>query len=94
VLTRPQWKGVVDFAQAVDAGIVTSFTISPGVRNGAGVWTPVEAKPLLAYTKSVGGRIAAAEMFNEPTMPTYGGAPKGYDAESYARDYAVFRPFV
>ena len=33
-------------------------------------------------------------MFNEPTMPVYGGAPEGYDAESYARDFAVFRPFV
>lgn len=94
VLTRPQWKGVIDFAQAVDAGMVTSFAISPGVRNATGVWTPIQAKPFLDYTKSVGGKIAAAEMFNEPTMPTYGGAPAGYDAESYARDFAVFRPFV
>jgi hypothetical protein len=94
VLTRPQWRGVIDFAEAVNAEIVTSFAISAGVRDAAGVWTPVEAKPFLDFTRSVGGKIAAAAMFNEPTMPTYGGAPRGYDAESYARDFAVFRPFV
>src|SRR5207302_4661711 len=32
VLTRPKWRGVVDFSHAVDAKIVTSFAISPGVR--------------------------------------------------------------
>jgi hypothetical protein len=29
VLTRPQWKGVVDFSHAVDAKLVTSFATSP-----------------------------------------------------------------
>jgi heparanase len=29
VLTRQQWRGVVDFSRAVDAKIVTSFAISP-----------------------------------------------------------------
>lgn len=27
-------------------------------------------------------------------MPTYGGAPKGYDAADYARDFAVFQAFM
>lgn len=94
ILTRPEWRGVIDFARAVDAEIVTSFAISAGVRDVAGVWTPVQARPLRNYTRSVGGKIAAAAMFNEPTMPSYGGAPPGYSAESYARDFAVFRPFV
>jgi heparanase len=94
VLTRPEWKGVVDFSKAVDAKIVTSFAISPGVRDGEGVWTPVEAKKVLSYTKSVGGSIAAAEMFNEPTFAGMGGAPKGYDAAAYGRDFKVFRGFV
>ena len=40
VLTRGQWRGVVDFGHAVDAKIVTSFATSPGTRNSAGVWTP------------------------------------------------------
>ncbi len=94
VLTRPQWKGVVDFAHAVNARIVTSFAISTGVRDAAGVWTPDQARKLLAYTRSVGGDIAAAEFFNEPTMPEYGGAPAGYAAAAYARDFAMFRPFA
>jgi hypothetical protein len=29
VLTRAEWRGAVDFAKAVDAKLVTSFTISP-----------------------------------------------------------------
>lgn len=94
VLTRPQWKGVVDFAHAVDARIVTSFAISAGVRDAAGVWMPDQAQKLLSYTKSIKGDIAAAEFFNEPTMPEYGSAPAGYDAAAYARDFAVFRPFA
>lgn len=94
VLTRLQWKGVVEFAHAVHAKLVTSFAISAGVRDAAGVWTPDQARRLLAYTKSIGGDVAAAEFFNEPTMPEYGGAPAGYDAPAYARDFAVFRPFA
>src|SRR5207302_308196 len=38
--------------------------------------------------------IAAAEFMNEPTYAAMGGAPKGYDAAAYARDFAAFRPFV
>ena len=94
VLTRAQWKGVIDFAQAVNAKLVTSFAISAGVRDAKGIWTPVQARKLLAYTKTIGGEIAAAEMFNEPDMPVYGGAPPGYSAANYARDFAVFLPFV
>ena len=94
VLTRAEWKNVIDFAQAVDAQLVTSFAISAGVRDAAGVWTPLQAKPLLDYTKSVGGHIAAAEMFNEPDLAAMGGAPPGYDAARYAQDFAVFKPFI
>lgn len=49
---------------------------------------------LLAYTKSIGGEIAAAKLFNEPTIPAAGGASPGYDAAAFARDIAVFRPFA
>ena len=94
VLTRRQWKGVVDFSQAVNAKIVTSFAISAGTRDAGGVWTPEQAREFLAYTKTIGGRIAAAEYMNEPTFAAIGGAPKGYDAAAYARDFAVFRPFI
>jgi heparanase 1 len=94
VLTRLQWKGVIDFSHATDAEIVTSFATSPGTRDAAGIWTPVEAKKVLAYTQAVGGKIAAAEFMNEPTYAVMGGAPKGYDATAYGRDLAVFRPYV
>jgi hypothetical protein len=36
VLTRKEWRGVVDFSHAVDAKIVTSFAISPGVEHRGG----------------------------------------------------------
>ena len=94
VLTRQEWKGVVDFSRAVDAKIVTSFAASAGTRKATGVWTPDQARRLLAYTKSIGGSIAAAEFMNEPTFAEMGGAPKGYDAAAFARDFAVFRRFV
>ena len=94
VLTRPQWKGVIEFAQEVNAELVTSFAISAGVRDAAGVWTPLQASPLLRYTQSIGGKVAAAELFNEPSMPSEGGAPPGYDADSYAKDIAAFRLFA
>ena len=94
VLTRQQWKGVIDSAHAVDAKLVTSFATSPGIRNPAGLWTPDQARQLLAYTKSIGGSITAAEYMNEPTYAEMGGAPKGYDAAAFGRDFSVFLPFV
>ena len=94
VLTRQQWKSLVDFANAVDAGIVTSFATSVGTRDARGVWTTAQARRLLDYTASVGGRIAAAEYMNEPTLAAMGGAPAGYDAAAYGRDFKVFRAFV
>jgi hypothetical protein len=94
VLTRLQWKGVVDFSHAANAEIVTSFAISPGTRDAAGVWTSDQARQFMDYTKSVGGHIAAAEYMNEPNIAELGGAPKGYDASAYARDVAVLRAFT
>ena len=90
VLTRKQWKGVIDFVHAVNGELVTSFTTSIGTRDAQDVWTPKEANSWLAYTKSVGGRVAATEFMNEPTYAAMGGAPKGYNAADYARDIAVF----
>jgi hypothetical protein len=94
VLTRSQWAGVIAFARAVEAKLVTSFAISSGVRDSEGIWTPAQAKPLVAYTKSIVGTITAAELFNEPTIAASGGAPDGYNAATYARDEAAFRSFI
>jgi heparanase len=94
ILTRDQWRGVIDFTNAVDAKLVSSFAVSQGVRNADGVWTPVEAEKILNYTKSVGGSIVAAEMFNEPTFASVGGVPKGYDAAAYGRDFHAFATYI
>jgi heparanase len=94
VLTRKEWKGVVDFSHAVNAEIVTSVATGSGPRNAQDVWTSEQAGELFRYTTSIGGRIAATEFMNEPTYAAMGGAPKGYDAASYGRDVAVFRTFL
>lgn len=94
VLTRAEWKGVVDFSHAVDANIVTSVAISPGVRDASGVWTPGQAQAFFEYTRSIGGRIAATEFMNEPTFPGPNGAPAGYSADAFARDIRAFEPFL
>jgi hypothetical protein len=94
VLTRQQWQGVVNFSQAVDAKLVISFAISVGTRDAAGVWTPDQAARLLAYTRFLGGSVAAAEFMNEPDLPAINGAPTGYDAAAYGRDFKIFRSFV
>jgi Glycosyl hydrolase family 79, N-terminal domain len=94
VLTRQQWRGVIDFSHAVGAPIVTSFAISPGTRDATGAWTPDQASRLLAYTASVGGRIVAAEFMNEPNVAAAGVAAASDDAAAYGRDFRTFRSFV
>ncbi|MCX6633157.1 MAG: cellulase family glycosylhydrolase [Candidatus Solibacter sp.] len=94
VLTRKQWKGVVDFSRAVDAKIISSFAGSDGVRDANGVWTPAEAQKILAYTKSLNGEIAALELFNEPNQGVGTGQGTPYNAAVYGRDFKVFLPFI
>jgi hypothetical protein len=94
VLTHAQWRGVMDFARAVNAEIVASFANGMGTRDAAGVWTSAQARRWLDYTRSVGGRIAAAEWMNEPTLAAMGGAPQGYDAAAYGRDFKIFQAFA
>ena len=91
ILTRREWAGVIDFSKAVNAKLVTSFSISQGVRDSAGVWTPNQARRFLAYTKSVGGEIVAAEFFNEPSFAAMGGAPPGYDPRLMHGTFPSFR---
>lgn len=94
VLTRAEWKSVVDFGRAVDAEIVTSFASSAGTRDANGVWTTAQAKALLDYTKAIGGHIAATEFINEPTLMGLGGVPKGYGASEYGKESRVFGEFL
>lgn len=90
-LTRSQWKGVIDFVKATNSKLVTSFAVSKGVRDTNGVWTPKEAQKIVNYTKSIGGEIAGAELFNEPTIPMAGGVDTNYNGHNFAKDVAVFR---
>src|SRR6185369_2166117 len=52
VLSRERWKGVIDFARAASAEIVTSLATSPGVRDAAGLWQSDQARRLFAHTRS------------------------------------------
>jgi hypothetical protein len=94
VLTRAQWAGVVSFAKAVDAKIVTSFPVNQAARDADGVWDPDQARRLVNYTRSIGGSIYAAELINEPNVGPMVGLPKGYSAADFARDEAVFLKFL
>jgi heparanase 1 len=94
VLTRQQWKGVLNFCRATDGKLVTSFSICDGMRDKEGNWSPSQLQSLLDYTKSVGGKIAAAEMFNEPSHASHGDAPKGYNGVNFAKDFAAFKKYV
>jgi heparanase 1 len=94
ILTRSEWKGVVDFAHAVNAEIVASVTTSSGVHGSSGVWTSKQAKAWLDYTNSIGGHIAAIEFMNEPTLMSLGGVSDNYGANEYGRDSKVFKDFL
>jgi heparanase 1 len=94
VLTRDQWLGVIAFSRAVDAAIVTSMPVGVGTRGPDQAWRPDQARTWLAFTRASGGTVAAAEYFNEPTLATMGGAPKGYDAAAYGRDHRAFTSFM
>jgi len=90
ILTHRQWSGVIDFAKVIGARIVTSFATSRGTRDATGAWTPEQARRLLAYTRSLGGSIAAAEFMNEPDIASIDDRARGYAATEYGRDFRAF----
>ncbi|MBK6739894.1 MAG: hypothetical protein IPG64_19560 [Haliea sp.] len=94
ILTREDWKGALEFADAMDAKVLTGFTVSEGVRDASGAWTPAHAAPFVAYTQSIGGEITAAELFNEPNAREPGRTEKGESAEQFTRDFAAFSAFM
>jgi Glycosyl hydrolase family 79, N-terminal domain len=94
VLTGRQWRNVIDFSNAIDAPIVTSFAISPGTRDRKGLWKPDQAQLIVSATRAAGGRMVAAEFMNEPDLPAIGGAPAGYGAAAFARDFSAFHAFM
>ncbi|MCP1469054.1 hypothetical protein J3E64_000725 [Sphingobium sp. OAS761] len=95
LLTRDQWKGVIAFSKAVDGAIVTSFAASIGTRDRNGDWQPGQAQRLLDLTRQAGGRIDAAEFFNEPNLPAVAAdMPEGYTAQRYGKDFRAFKAWA
>ncbi len=94
VLTRDSWKGALEFADAVDAKVLTGFTVSDGVRDENHAWTPAHAQPFVEYTRSIGGEIYAAELYNEPNAREPGRTEKGESAAAFTRDFALFNKFM
>jgi len=94
VLTRAEWKGVIDFASATNGALVASVTTSAGVRDADGVWTSGQAKAWFDYTKSIGGNFAAMEFMNEPTLMNLGGVSESYGPSEYGRDSRIFKTFL
>lgn len=88
VLTGEQWKGVGEFADAIDGKILVSFAATDGVRDPAGVWQPDQARALLEYSVEHDIPLVAAEFINEPGLPV--NVPAGYDAAAYERDFQAF----
>ena len=94
VLTGDRWRDVIDFSNAVDAPIVTSFAIAPPMRDSKGIWKPDQARLMMSATREGHGRIVAAEFMNEPDLPAIGGAPADYGASAFAKDFSVFHAFM
>ncbi len=92
VLTADQWRGVGEFADALDSKVITSFPSSPGTRDADGRWLPDQARSLLQFSVDNDIPLVAAELFNEPTLPV--GMPADYDADDFARDLATLQPVV
>ena len=92
VLTPQQWKGVGEFADAVEGKVVTSFASSPGARDASGAWLVGQARALLEFSKANRVPVVAAELFNEPSLPI--GMPAGYDAAAFGRDLTTFKKMV
>lgn len=92
VLTGDQWTGVGAFADAIDGKIVGSFASSDGVHAATGGWTDDQARTFLQYTVDHKIPLVAAEFYNEPGFNI--GAPAGYDAAAFGRDFTVFKALV
>ena len=88
VLTGEQWKGVGEFADAIDGKILVSFAATDGVRDDAGVWQPDQARALLEFSVENDIPLVAAEFINEPGLPI--NVPAGYDGAAYERDFQAF----
>ena len=93
-MTRDSWKKALELAEAMDAKVLTGFTVSDRVRDESRNWTPAHATPFVSYTQSIGGKIYAAELYNEPNAREPGRTEKGVSAEQFTSDFAAFHEFM
>lgn len=94
VLTNQQWRDAVSFARKNNLALITSFPVSSGARETGGSWNAEQARRLVTLTRQFGGKIAAAEFFNEPNLSRLGRLPDGYSKRDYARDFAAFTTYA
>lgn len=94
ILTRDQWRGLIDFSNAVHAPITTSMAVSTGTRDENGVWTTTQAQRMADLTREAGGNIAAIEYINEPNAAAQGHLPDHFDVDDYIRDFDIFANWV
>jgi len=94
ILTRDSWKKALEFAKAMDAKVLTGFTVSDGIRDESGDWTALHAEPWVSYTQSIGAEIYAAELYNEPNAREPGRTEEGVSAEQFTRDFDAFSKFM
>ena len=94
VLTRAQWRGLVEFAKAADAKIGISYAVSDGPRGADGVWRTEQAQRFLDLTREAGADLAFSEFINEPNAASLGRLPKNYKIADYTRDFAIFRAWA
>lgn len=92
VLSTDQWRGVGEFADAVDGEVVTSFASNTGVRDADGVWTDDQARALLEFSIEEDLPLVAAEFYNEPGFNI--GVPQGHTEADFGRDFAIFTTMV
>lgn len=92
VLTGDQWKGVGEFANAVDGEVVTSFAVNAGTRDETGMWRDDQARSLMQFSVDNDVPLVAAEFYNEPGFNV--SVPSEYDAASFERDFKVFTAAV
>ncbi|MGT2932956.1 beta-glucuronidase [Streptococcus catagoni] len=90
ILTKDQWKGVLDFVKAVNGKLKISMANCPGLHSADQPWHPQEAEKIFAFSKAYGVPIEAVEFANEPNMLEDTGFPAGYTAADYRRDQDLF----
>jgi hypothetical protein len=91
VLTRAEWDGVNQFANALGLKVVLGVNAGPGPRSASGTWLPGNARSLLQYTARRGFPLAALEFGNEPNLFALSGMPLSrYTVGDYVRDLRVF----